>query len=164
MWHVKPNIYQRRNNLTAFTLLELVAVMGVAVILLTLTLPSFTGWNRVSRVRTASAVTCSGVELARSVARTFAKKTEFHIGNVGALPPTAYYAIVQDGALIGRTNYLPEGLVWTGSVDRITFRADGSLAGPANRIVFTEIDEGTLAMTITVSVSRVTGSVSAGGL
>ena len=158
----------RRN---AFTLIEMLAVLGIVGIMMVIAVGAFDSMGRGQGLRGGVLNVRSSLALARQYAVTHRERATLVVGN-GMSPAgrrTGYYVITNSaGQAIGATNFLTDGIVFTNtSPDRIEFKYDGScggnsrswpqLAGGLGREIVIKEDRPKYSLTATTVVFRLTG-------
>ena len=147
----------------AFTTIELLCVMAIAMILLGIALASSMDWGRGIGMRTSSTNTRSSLDTARQWAITHRISTDWICTN--DYPEERGYAVILPGGTerLGNTNYLSKGIIFdTNSIGKITFTPDGSCDNAANNIniVLLENERRDLGIHTTITVYRTTGYTS----
>ena len=155
----------------AYTLIELLSVLAIFIILLSIAVASSVHWGRAARMRGSVQKAKASLEQARQWAVTHGVPTDFVFTNsvfrddVNTNIIRGCYAITNfTQGLIGTTNYLAKGIVWSNcpewpeSAGVIRFLADGSLDAATNRqLVLFEPNKGANALMTTLTIYRVTG-------
>lgn len=133
--------------------------MVIMVLLLSLGAAASREWGRQTRMRGAMHELKSGLDTARQWAMTHQTRTEFSMTNHS---DRAWYSIsdIRHDALIGATNALASGIVWTNAppLAVIRFKPDGTPDRADDiDIVITEDGRRRDPLVSTVRVYRVTG-------
>ena len=138
---------RRDRAVSAFTLIELLAVMAIMSIIMGIAMVAFKDWGRGAAIRSAVLELRSHVSGARQYAITHRKRTTLEYGNVKdpvinadrgyCLTTIKSNATDTVGIVVGDTNFMPQGVVFEwGSYTpvvagdtrflRIRFKSDGS--------------------------------------
>ena len=128
----------RRAPRAAFTLIEIVSVLGIIVVLLTLALGAYHGWSRAAGMGDAAGILVAGLDHAREIAITRRVETRLFCDNVAPYagrPMHGAFAIstvetetnnVLPFLLAAPTNYLPAEVRFAEAPREIFFRTDGT--------------------------------------
>lgn len=145
----------RRNR--GFTLIEILVVLVIMMIMMGIAVVGFVDWGRGGGMRAAVLNFRNTFSQARGHAITHRERAQLRYGNLPPPPPPGtppgpppvgtppwrgyYYVTTKDGAVIGTTNVLPEGVVisnvnpdvgWPFDESFVEFTLDGSCAKDAN--------------------------------
>ena len=156
----------------AFTLIELMVVMVIAVVIMAVSLPSFISIGRGTGMRTAVNNVRSTVALSRQWAITHREEITFiaaqdlvyqdDSGDWVTNP--AYCAKNQDGEIVQRGVPLPLDVMFAspdGSVvTSLIFKTDGGLANGTGPYSIKLVDKNDAAKTRTISINGLTGGIS----
>lgn len=148
----------------AFTLIELLFVMVVAVVIMTVSLPSFISMGRGAGMRTAVNSVSSTIALARQWAITHREQITFVAMNNLVYPNDsgawvtnpAYCATNQDG-FVQKGVPLPLDVNFGASVS-LTFKTDGGLGSVAT-FPIKLVDKNDSSKTRTISINGLTGGI-----
>ncbi len=145
-----------------FTLIEMLAILAILVILMAMAAGASIRWHRPTRLRASARKACAGLDQARQWAVTHGKPAIFSFGNDSPLGRGYFVVSSAVHGVIGRTNYLPGGIVWSASSGFVRFRADGTTDDPEDRFLeLTESRVNSGAWSVAVRVSRLTGRAKA---
>jgi len=153
-----------RNARRAFTLMELMVVMGIIILLMALAVPVLTR-GRGSALRAATVNVKAALALTRQWAITKRTPTTVLLG-FGEMPDgseRSYYRVTNAvHGVVEQTTFLPEGIVLAELPESgITFRPDGSTAGRTeDQTFFITENMGDESVAFRVAVSGPTGMVS----
>jgi prepilin-type N-terminal cleavage/methylation domain-containing protein len=167
-----------------FTLIEILVVLAIMMIMMGMAMFAFVDWGRGARLRTAVMNFRTAFGHTRQHTVTYRTRTTLWYGNAippgapGGTPPNrGWYAISNaTEGLMGTTNYLPEGVVFSNQTGitswALKFRLDGSCdndcdddtgtsdwSGNQRKIMLIEAGRGTNSLVHTVQVFRLTGSI-----
>ena len=170
---------------TAFTLIELLVVMVIAVVIMSVSLPSFISLGRGAGMRNAVNNVHSTIALSRQWAITHREQITFVASSTGMVynmtnnPPdfslttndhACYYAVSAEGTLVQSITDLPLDVKFSEdsgdkSATNLTFKTDGGLDGSASApsdIVL--VDRKSLIfpnipIKKTISINRLTGGI-----
>jgi Tfp pilus assembly protein FimT len=113
----------------AFTVIELVSVLGIAVLLLSLVLGSYTGWTRARGVEAAAREAAAVLGHARELAITQLVETRVSWENLaapGRADRGALATFTNETSAVLATNLLPPGVCFSNqSVQSLWFLPDG---------------------------------------
>lgn len=149
----------RVRSTTAFTLIELLVVIAIVGLLMAVTLPSFTGLGRGSKMNAAATQMRTTLTLARQWAITHREATHIGFPNWTNNAGKAYRTFVVYGeksGYVSQWSYLPDGIVFatgagdiwalgqtntalagsgiTGAVRSLKFKTDGTTPSGATPI------------------------------
>jgi prepilin-type N-terminal cleavage/methylation domain-containing protein len=144
-----------------FTLVEMLAVVTIMAIMMAIAVGAFMSFGRGAGLRGSTMNVQTSLNLARQRAITYREKTLFAYGNLGD-PARGWYTLTTNGVLIGGTNYLSDGLVFTNpAAGSFVFDLDGSCDGGAvvKRVTLMERDREVNAMSNVLSIYPLTGRV-----
>ena len=143
---------------SGFTLVELMAVMVIMAIMMTIAITAWIDIGRGAAMRGAVLDVRSGIEATRQYAVTRRVHTTFTYFNTGN-PQRGTFVAMTNGVLVGTTNYLENGIVFTNpATDTLVFKFDGRCNGLAPRsITLVERDRNVNAFTNVLSVFPLTG-------
>lgn len=156
--NLKSKIARRSLGEGGFTLIELLAIMAIMVILFGIATAASVHWGRAARMRSSVQKIHASLSQARQWAVTHHFPTAFVPGNDLSVR-RGYFAITNDSqGIIGITNYLANGTVWTNDLEPLIFLPDGSLDSHSDRdLIVTEYNKGDAGLVHTITVYRVTG-------
>ena len=141
----------------AFTLIELLAILAIVVILLSIGAASSVHWGREARMRSSVGEVTATLDAARQWARTHGNISTFAFTNPPSGRPGTFALIDAQHGLIGRTNTLKSGIVWTYSFRPVHFSPDGTCPGTNRVLVLTESHPHAHPLVSTITVYTVTG-------
>lgn len=158
---------QNARNIRGFTLIEMLAVLGIVAAMLLISGLAFQNFGRAAGIRGAVLNIRSSLSLARQRAITERKHMAFRCDNqVNAGRKTGYYVITNSvGQAVTETNYLTEGTYFDPAGNDITFNYDGSCYGSPNTgatpisIGIKEDRAGNTALSATISIQPLTGTI-----
>jgi prepilin-type N-terminal cleavage/methylation domain-containing protein len=148
----------RKSGEAGFTLIELMAVMVIMAIMMTLAVVAWIDIGRGAAMRSAVLDVQSGLEASRQYAVTRRVHTTFSYFNTGN-PERGTFTARTNGVLVGMTNYLENGVVFTNpSSGTLVYKFDGRCSGiePRN-ITIVERDRGENSFTNVLTVFPLTG-------
>lgn len=147
-----------------FTLVELLAVLIIMAIMMSMAVVAFFQITHAAGMRASVMNLQSALNLARQNAITYRVRTLFTYGNMESPtePLVGYYIITTNGALLGGTNRLNVGVVFTNPTSSsLQFAFDGSCPGLTveTNIMLMERDKGVNALSNMITVYPLTGRV-----
>ncbi|MEI6972299.1 MAG: prepilin-type N-terminal cleavage/methylation domain-containing protein [bacterium] len=154
-----------RRGATGFTLIELLVVMVIMAMMMAIGVVAFMQIGYAAGLRASVLNVQSTLNQARQNAITYRTRTEFAYSNMESdtQPLVGYYVIRgDDGDLIGATNRLDIGIIFTNPVaGSFIFRLDGSCnaAGFEENITLIERDKGSKALSNSITVYSMSGRV-----
>jgi prepilin-type N-terminal cleavage/methylation domain-containing protein len=122
-----PAIHPRR---TAFSLIEMLAVLGIFAILATLVLVSYVDWDRPEGLRGSLHAVKAGLREARQYAVTQGRPVAFVYRNAGNPARGLWLLTNRADGVIGLTNRLVQGFAFDPTNGSLVFLADGQLQAP----------------------------------
>lgn len=182
---VIPSTARDLSRESGFTLIEILMVLAIMMLLMGMAMFAFVDFGREAKMRTATLNFRSAFNGARQNAITHRQRTYLVYGNVpgmgsppGSPPQRGYYYLTNavDGVM-GTTNYLTDGVVFTNSPDygtplfgpwSVGFKLDGSAidvpstadwSGDQRKIVLYESGRDANYIASTVQVFRLTGTI-----
>lgn len=149
---------------SGFTLIELLAVLVIMAMMMSVAVVAFFQITHAAGMRASVVNMQSSLNLARQNAITYRVRTLFTYGNMESSNELAvgYYVITTNGAMIGWTNRLNIGVVFTNPQSgSLQFTLDGSCAGLAveTNIMLMERDKGAKALSNMITVYPLTGRI-----
>jgi prepilin-type N-terminal cleavage/methylation domain-containing protein len=156
--------YRKTSTSDGFSLIELMMVLGIISLLIAIGIGAYLEWGRISSIKASALVVKSGLNTAREWAVSQNRPAYLSCSNAGT-PLRGIYTISVNGELIGHTNFLSEGIIFsTDSVTLIRFNVDGTCdsAGYETNdtfdIILLETGRPILsAQMMTVRISRISG-------
>ena len=155
---------ETRRSRFGFTLIELLAVLVIMAIMMSIAVLAFLKIGHAAGMRAAVLNVQSTLNLARQNAITYRVRTKFTYGNVESdtQPLVGYYTMTTNGVLIGKTNLLDVGIVFTNpGSGSLEFKFDGSCQGLAieTNILISERDKGANALSNAITVYPLSGRI-----
>lgn len=148
----------------SFTLIELLVVMVIMAVMMTIALVAFRQIGHAAGMRASVLNVQSSLNQARQNAITYRVRTVFAYSNMESLTelPVGCYVIKTNGALIGGTNRLDVGIIFTNPTSgSFVFKFDGSCAGLAieTNIMLMERDKGNNALSNAITIYPLSGRI-----
>lgn len=111
---------------SAFTLVELLAVIVIMAIIIAISAPAFVGMGRGAGMRGAVSGVRSTLSLLRQWAITHREQVTFYYYQGDFPTASYYYAVNAAGTVIDKTNQLPLEVMFKGNGE-IVFKTDGGI-------------------------------------
>ena len=156
----------------AFTLVELLVVMVIAVVIMAVSLPSFLSMGRGAGMRTAVNNVRSTVALSRQWAITHREQITFVASSTGLVynmtngvlseatnDHACYYATNAEGAMIQSITDLPLDVRFKSSSASLTFKTDGGLTIGAATTNIVLMDKRNSDVEKAISINGLTGGI-----